>query len=122
LDAVLTAFVDLKTGQRLYRRQAFGRDLGDLGAASCGLRVDFQELIDTLGERALKLSHLSGQFEVEMCRQQSIAFIGPRQGDLVEVLPDLSSERPQSVKLLCTAEQLLSPPRSGPLACLLRQN
>jgi hypothetical protein len=115
LDAVLTAFVDLKTGQRLYRRQAFGRDLGDLGAASCGLRVDFQELIDTLGERALKLSHLSGQFEVEMCRQQSIAFIGPRQGDLVEVLPDLSSERPQSVKLVSTTLGPIGLPASAEL-------
>jgi len=41
-----------------------------------------------------------------VCRQQTIAFIGPRQGDLVEVLSNLSSECPQRVKLLCTTEEL----------------
>jgi hypothetical protein len=54
----------------------------------------------------LKLSHLCGEFKVEVSGQQTIAFIGPRQGDLVEVLPNLSGYRPQHVKLLCTAEQL----------------
>ena len=56
-------------------------------------------------ESVLKLSHLSGEFKVEVGGQQTIAFIGPRQSDLVEVLSNLSRECPQRVKLLCTAEQ-----------------
>jgi len=65
------------------------KDLLDVG------RVNLQELVNTLGELAFKLSHLCGEFEVEGCGQQAITFIGPGQGDLVEVLSDLSSERPQ---------------------------
>jgi hypothetical protein len=52
-----------------------------------------------------QLSHLCGEFKVEVCGQQTIAFIGPRQGDLVELLSNLSSECPQRVKLLLTIRE-----------------
>ena len=60
-------------------------------------RVDGEKVFDLLRESRFELPHLSGQLEAEMRWKQTIAFIRPRQGDLVEVLANLPGQRTQRI-------------------------
>jgi hypothetical protein len=71
------------------------------------LRIDGEKAIDSLLEARFELAHPLHQVEVEVRRQQAKALVGPREGDLVEVLPDLACQRSQVVQLVCTAQELL---------------
>ena len=69
--------------------------------------VAIEEVVYLLREALLKFTHARREIKVKVRREQAIAFIRPGQGDLVEVLPDLPSERPQVVELAGAAQQLL---------------
>ena len=69
--------------------------------------IEIEEVLDLFREGLLKLPHACRQIEVKVRRQQPVAFIRPRQGDLVEVLPDLPRECPQIVEPAGAAQQLL---------------
>ena len=71
------------------------------------LRIDAEKALDALLEAGLELAHPRRQIEVEVRRQQPEPLVGPRQRDLVEVLPDLPGERAQFVELVGAAQQLL---------------
>jgi carboxymethylenebutenolidase len=79
-------------------------------------------VIHALLKAGLELAHPRRQIEVEVRRQQTESLIGPRQRDLVEVLPHLPGESAQFIEFVGAAQQLLVVPAWALVSSMLVGN